>query len=328
MKLLRIIKKAGRKHEFYLFVVILLFTAVMTCINRQFLSLGTLFDVLNSSSMLGMLAIGTLIVMISGGIDISFSAIAAISMYVTVSILNAYGGNTLEAFAIACLVGGALGLINAFIIAYFNISTMIVTLATSNIFYGLLLQLVPHAHITSIPAFLADFGKARLFTIGSSEGGSVGLSAISATMLLITVLVALFLKFTSAGRNVFAIGGSKEAARRESISVWKTQILVYCLAGVLAGGASILNVTMIRYVNPFDVYGVTMDVIAAVVLGGARLSGGSGSVPGTILGVVLLFLIKNNLVLMGIPSVWDSVIVGTIIIVSITLTVTRAKKIR
>lgn len=325
MRLPLLVRKAGSRHETYLLLVIVLFSAAMAIVNPEFLSLANLFDVLNSSATLAVLAIGTVLVMISGGIDVSFSAIAAVSMYVTVSILNAHGGGTVAAFAIACLIGCLLGLVNAFLITYFEISTLIVTLATSNIFYGLLLQLVPRAHITSIPANLAAFGRAQVLSL---RGDTSGLTAISATMLAVAVIVGLLLKFTTTGRNIFAIGGNREAARRQGIAIWKVQAFVYGFAGVLAGLASILNVSLIRYVNPFDVYGVTIDVIAAVVLGGAKLSGGTGSVLGTILGVILVFLIKSNLVLMGIPSTWDSFIVGTIMIGSITLTVLRERRTR
>lgn len=325
MKTLPLVRKIIGKHELYLFLVILCFSAVMTAISPSFLSLENLLDVLNSSSTLGILAVGALLVMISGGIDVSFSAIAAVSMYVTVSLLNQTGGNTLYAFLIACGIGAGLGLINAGIISYFNISTLIVTLATSNIFYGLLLQLVPRAHITSIPGFLAAFGKSSVLVFSVTEGKTIGLSAISCTMILTMLVMGVVLHFTSVGRNIFAIGGSKEAAKRAGISIWKTQLFVYCVAGVLAGVASVTSVSLIRYVNPFDVYGLTLDVIAAVVLGGARLTGGAGSVLGTFLGVVILFLIKNNLVLMGVPSTWNSVIVGLIIIISVAITVLRKR---
>lgn len=315
-----------KRHEFYISLVIVAFSFVLAMINSQFLSLETLFDLLNSSASTGVLAIGTLIVMISGGIDVSFSAIAAVSMYVTVYTLNIYGGSTPIAFIMACLIGAVLGMVNAILVCLFNLPTMIVTLATSNIFYGTLMQTVPQAHIAKIPEFLADFGSKYVFVISTSGGKTIGLSAISTTMLAIAVITTLILRYTSLGRNIYAIGGSKEAAKRQGISIWKTQIFIYCFAGMMAGTASILNVSLIRYVNPFNVYGQTMDVIAAVVLGGACVSGGSGTVIGTILGVILLFLIKNNLVLMGIPSIWDSVIVGAIIIVSITLTTFRKRR--
>jgi hypothetical protein len=160
---------------------------------------------------------------------------------------------------------------------------------------------------------------------GAFPGKTIGLSAIAFAMILVMLIMSIVLRYTSIGRNVYALGGSREAAERAGISIWKTQFFVYCLAGMLAGIASILNVSMIRYVNPFNVYNVLMDVIAAVVLGGAKLSGGSGTIFGTFLGVFTLYMIKNSLILMGIPSTWDSVIVGLIIIVSVAFTASRKK---
>ena len=319
------ISRLARRHEFYLILIVVVFAVFMTILDPAFLSLERLFDLLHSSSTIGVLAAGVLLVMISGGIDVSFSAIAAVSMYVTVFLLNALGGSMVIAFLIACLIGGVLGLVNAGVISYFNIPTLIVTLATSNIFYGLLLQLAPRAHITSVPPFLAAFGKSYVIVVAKSGGKIIGLSAIAFTMMAALVLVAIMLRYLSVGRNVFAIGGGREAAKREGISVWKTQFFVYCAAGILAGVAAVLNASLIRYVNPFNVYGLTLDVIAAVVLGGARLTGGAGTVLGTFLGVAILFLIKNNLILMGVPSTWDSLIVGLIIVASVTITVFRKR---
>ncbi len=326
MNVSTLLRKATSRQEFYLISVIITFSVIMGFINPAFLSFENFFDVLNNCATLGVMAVGVLLVMISGGMDVSFSAIAAVAMYVTVSVLNVHGGTVFYAFAMAGIIGGLLGLVNASILSYFQISALIITLATSNVFYGLLLQLVPRAHITSIPKFRADFGNWIVLPIISFEDGkTIGLSAIAFAMILVMLIMSIVLRYTSIGRNVYALGGSREAAERAGISIWKTQFFVYCLAGMLAGIASILNVSMIRYVNPFNVYNVLMDVIAAVVLGGAKLSGGSGTIFGTFLGVFTLYMIKNSLILMGIPSTWDSVIVGLIIIVSVAFTASRKK---
>ena len=234
MNVSTLLRKATSRQEFYLISVIITFSVIMGFINPAFLSFENFFDVLNNCATLGVMAVGVLLVMISGGMDVSFSAIAAVAMYVTVSVLNVHGGTVFYAFAMAGIIGGLLGLVNATILSYFQISALIITLATSNVFYGLLLQLVPRAHITSIPKFLADFGNWIVLPIISFEDGkTIGLSAIAFAMILVMLIMSIVLRYTSIGRNVYALGGSREAAERAGISIWKTQFFVYCLAGML-----------------------------------------------------------------------------------------------
>ena len=136
---------------------------------------------------------------------------------------------------------------------------------------------------------------------------------------------ALVLKYTSVGRNSYAIGSAREAARRAGVSITRTNFVIYCLVGMLAGMASLFNISLVAIVQPYNIQNTTMDVIAAVVLGGAALSGGKGSITGCLLGVLFLYLIKTSLIKLGIPSTWDSVIVGGVLIVSIMLTMIRTK---
>jgi simple sugar transport system permease protein len=226
---------------------------------------------------------------------------------------------------IAGLLGVGLGAINAVLISFFNLPALIVTLATSNIFFGLLLENVPTAHISKVPEWVGKFGSGRIFELTNAAGNTYGLSYLAFTSLVLLAIFAIALRYTGLGRNIYAIGSSREAARRAGISIWRTQFFIYCFVGFLSGIASILNTSLISYVNPFNIQAVTMDVIAAVVLGGAALSGGKGSIIGSFLGVAILFLIKNSLVQLGVPSTWDSIIVGSVLIISIAITMIRSE---
>jgi len=217
---------------------------------------------------------------------------------------------------LASIISIALGSINAIIISYFKLPTLIVTLATSNILYGLLLESVPTAHLKTVPEYLVKFGRGQIY----------GIPYIIVSTFVILILTSIFLKFTQMGRNIYAIGNNLENAKRSGISIVHTQFMVYCLAGFMAGVASFLYVSLYRYVNPFNVYGLIIDVIAAVVLGGASLAGGYGSVLGTFLGAFLLSLIRNSLIMMGAPSIWDSAVVGFVILIGVGLTVIREKR--
>jgi len=275
-----------RSHEFYLFIIMVAYSLIVNSISKSFLTAENMFDILKSSSIMGVMAIGAFIVMLSGGIDISFPAIATVSMYVTVRILERFNGNLFLAFAMASVFGIMFGCVNALLVYYFNIPTLIVTLGTSSIFHGSMLSIARIPHIYTVPGYFFEFSKKYIFSWVNGEGVTIGLSTMTCTMLIIAILTWLLLHYTMLGRGIYAIGGNLEAAKR------------------------------VRHVHPFNLMGMLLDVIAAVVLGGASLAGGSGTVLGTMLGVGMIYFIKNSLILMKIPSYWDPVVIGLIIIVS------------
>ena len=309
-------KTIFRSHEFYLFILMVAYSLIVNNISKSFLTAENMFDILKSSSIMGVMAIGVLIVMLSGGIDISFPAIATVSVYVTVRILERFNGNLFLAFSMASIFGIMFGCVNAFLVYYFNIPTLIVTLGTSSIFHGMMLSIVKIPHIYTIPRYFFEFSKKYIFSWVNSEGVTIGFSTMTATMLIIAVLTWLLLRYTMLGRGIYAIGGNLEAAKRAGFRIMKIQFFVYSYIGFLSGIASILYVSLVRHVHPFNLMGMLLDVIAAVVLGGASLTGGSGTILGTMLGVGMIYFIKNSLILMKIPSYWDPVVIGLVIIVS------------
>jgi len=127
------------------------------------------------------------------------------------------------------------------------------------------------------------------------------------------------------GKGIYAIGGNLEAAKRAVFNIMKIQLFIYCFVGLLSRIASIQYGCLVRHVHPFNLMGMQLDVIAAVVLGGASLSGGSGTVLGTLLGVWMIYVIRNSLVLMRIPSYWDPVVIGLIIVVSTAINAYRSQ---
>jgi simple sugar transport system permease protein len=275
-----------------------------------------MFDILKSSSIMGVMAIGAFIVMLSGGIDISFPAIATVSMYVTVRILEKFSGNLFLAFAMASVFGVMFGCVNALLVHFFKIPTLIVTLGTSSIFHGAMLSIVKIPHIYTVPGYFFEFSKKYVFSWTTNEGVTIGLSSMTITMLSIAIVTWLILRYTMLGKGIYAIGGNLEAAQRAGFNIIKIQFFVYSYIGFLSGIASILYVSLVRHVHPFNLMGMLLDVIAAVVLGGASLTGGLGTVLGTLLGVGMIYFIKNSLVLMKIPSYWDPIVIGLIIIIS------------
>ena len=312
-----------RSHEFVLLLILIAFSVLVNAVSRSFFTAENLFDILKSSSIMGTMAIGVFVVMLSGGIDLSFPAIATVSMYVAVRVLQLFNGNLVLAFLLASLLGAALGCINAFLIYRFKIPTMIVTLGTASIFHGSMLTLAAVPHIYNVPAYFFEFSTKYIFSWTKSGGAAIGLSTLPFMMLLIAALTWLLLRFTMLGKGIYAIGGNAEAAKRAGFNIMKIQFFIYCFVGLLSGIASIQYVCLVRHVHPFNLMGMQLDVIAAVVLGGASLAGGSGTVLGTLLGVWMIYVIRNSLVLMRIPSYWDPFVIGLIIVASTAINAYR-----
>jgi len=313
------------RHELYLAAVLVLLASIIALINPAFLSLSNLFDLCKSSTVLGIFALGVLIVLLSGGIDISFTAIAALSMYVTSRVLPAAdsSGSVVVAFMIAGCLGLLLGLFNAFFISCYHLPTLIVTLGSAGVFRGFLLAFIGTKIVTSLPAGMVDFSRLSLFTSTLPGGETIGLSASFLLFIGAAVVVWVLLQYTVLGKGIYALGGNPEAAERAGFNIARLQFFIYGLVGFLSGMAGLTHACMMRNANPFDLVGTELVVIAAVVLGGASITGGRGTVIGTVLGVFLLVTINNRLILLGIPSYWQKVLVGLVIVVSTGITARR-----
>lgn len=316
------IKKLLRRNETVLIFAIIIFSLVIGSKSPEFFTLANLFDILRSSFVQLLFALGVLIVIISGGIDVSFPIVGIFSGYTAVIIMQKLELNPeslLIPIVLAVLIGIALGGFNAIAIAGFEIPTLIATLGTTGIFRGLMLSFIGASFISDIPIALDQFSTSDLIKFESDAGTLVRLHVLIIPVTIITILVALLLSRTIFGRSVYALGGGGEPTRRLGISVKRTQAKIYMLVGGLSGLAGILYVSLQRKANPYDLAGSELDVIAAVVLGGASIMGGYGTVFGTVLGVLFINMIKNNLVLLGVSSSWQRAAVGVLLVIGITI---------
>ncbi len=316
------------RNETLVFLVVVAFCVLTTAVDPAFLSLPTLFDLLRNSIVTGIFAIGVLLVLISGGIDVSFTAIAAFAMYTTTLTLVNLGIDVpwYGIFALSILIGTGLGLVNAVFIAGFRLPTLIVTLGTLSAFRGFLLTFVGSQLISNVPAGMRDFSRLTMLRGTTSEGYFYSLPWAFVALVLVVAGTWFLLNKTLLGRKIFAIGGSAESARRIGVGVRGVQVFVYAYVGALSGLAGIIHASLARVANPFDLVGLELSVIAAVVLGGARLTGGYGTITGTLLGVALIVLVSNSLILLGIPSTWQSVVIGALILLGTGLPAYHAKR--
>lgn len=322
------IKRLVSRHEFIIFVTIVALSALIGAVNPNFFSARNFFGLARSVTIAGIFALGVLIVLISGDIDVSFVGIAVVSMYTTIDFLAkaGYEGGMLLPFVLAALIGLVLGLINAIFIAGFKLPTLIVSIGTLSMFTGFMLFFVGSDIYNQIELWdsVSTFARSSLVTLDAGTG-TASLHPSVLILLVFSIFVAVVLRYTTLGRSIYAIGGDREAAARAGFNIARTQVIIYAFVGLLSGVGGMVSGVLSRQANPFSIVGTELDVIAAVVLGGASIMGGRGSVIGTLLGVLLITMVNNSLILLGIPSEWQRFVVGILILVGTGLPLLRAE---
>ncbi|TLP43916.1 ABC transporter permease [Cohaesibacter sp. CAU 1516] len=321
--------KLFKRSEFVIAVILLLSMVVIGLINPAFWQLDNLFSLMRSNVIIGIMALGVLVVMISGGIDVSFPAFAVAAMYLTVKGMIFFGHDgVIIPFIAAAMMGMLFGCLNAFFVYKFKMIPLIVTLGTGSMVRGFLLGIVGTSmiNINKMPDGLIDFAKTEVISMTKPDGTYFGLTAMVLIYVGLALLVHFVLRYTMIGRSVYALGGDSEAAKRVGFDVRRTTFFIYCFAGMLAGFGGLLHSGMIWLANPRDFVGLELDVIAAVVLGGASIFGGRGSVLGTMLGVFMLVMVKNSLIIMKVETTWQRVVVGIVIVIATAMTAWRDRK--
>ena len=307
-------KGAFRRHEVQIASIVVVMGVLFSLLSPAFASGSNLITLLESYSVMAIMAAGLLVVLISGGIDISFAAIAAVSQYLVATILVQWGGNWVVAFALAALFGGLLGVLNALLIHYLQALSVIVTISTMTFYFAILMFVTDGRSIYDLP----DWFTATIAPLG------IPFPVLVAAVVL--VLTAMLLKGLSLGRQIYGLGGNLEGAKRMGCNIVGLQCFVYGYSGVTAGIAGLVQAHRVEEVVPNALIGRELEVLAAVVLGGASLQGGIGTVTGTILGIVLLAILQNGLTLMGVSSYSFGFVTGIIILLSVSATAFAAKR--
>lgn len=316
--------KIFKKFEFFLFLVILALIVFFSFSTENFFTLENLLDLLISYSFLGIMAAGMLVVLISGGIDLSFTAIATVAQYIMAIIIIDYSGNLFSAFLVAGIIGIVLGSTNALLIYYLKAPAMIITIATLNLFYGFTIFITRGRWIYNFPDWFNQ--SHNVFSFTAADGTYYGVPLPVILLVLVFILTYIILNYTILGRKIFAMGGNIEAARRAGFNILGLTIFVYSYIGFLSGIGSVGQVLILHSVQPNAIVGRELEVIAATVLGGASLAGGAGSVLGTAMGVALLAIVWNGLIIMGVSSYWHKLIIGLIIICSVGINAYNRKR--
>ncbi|WP_328912246.1 MULTISPECIES: ABC transporter permease [unclassified Streptomyces] len=286
------------------FAVAVIFVVVAALTNDSFFTTDNLTNILSQMVTTGLLSLGMLMVILTGGIDLSVGAIVSLTGIMSAGLV---AGMPLPlAILLAILVGAGCGIVNGILVAHFRMAPFVVTLAAMTAFGGLTYV------YSKVPITPDNLG---FLTLGAKNIGVIPLSAIITVVLF--GLGWIFLNRTAAGRALLGIGGNEEAVRLAGVNVRNYLILAYVISGVCAGIAGVILASRVGIAQPNVGSGFELDAIAACVIGGAALSGGRGTIGGALGGVVLLGLIDNLLSLYDVESYWQQVLKGVIIAVAI-----------
>lgn len=312
-------RNLARRTETWLVLVILVMVLGLAAFSPGFLTVANLLDLVDAYSVAAIFACGLLVVLVFGGIDISFAGIAAVSQYLTALLLTKVGGGWLVAFASALLIGTALGLVNAALIHGLRLLAVIVTIANMSVMFGLLMYFTRGRSIFELPAWFEEGGVlVRLGGEAAQGGRGIALAHVAAVAAF--VLTWVLLNRLRVGRQLVAHGGNPEAAKRLGVNILGLHLLAYGYMGLMAGLGGLVQAHRVDEVVPNALIGRELDVLAAVVLGGASLNGGVGTVLGTLLGIVLLAVLKNGLLLLGVSSYAMNLVTGLVILLSVSAT--------
>ena len=305
-----------------LLLIIIIYSVFVGIKNPGFLQIQTVFDIAKTSSTTMIVAMVLLVVMISGGIDVSFMAIALFGSYTSLYIMIQTGISSLVfAFIVSMLIGVVLGLINAVLINWLKLPPFIITLGTQNLFHGIMTTFISDKSFGSgvLPECMHSFGQGTIFKIATANG-STGLTVSIIPVLLAGLATYFILRKTMIGRGIVAIGNDEESARRAGFNPFRIRLFVYAYSGALAGMMGIVYAAQVNALYPNKMVGDELTVVAAVVIGGTKITGGQGKIFGAVLGVLITYLLNSTLIMIGLSSSWNNLFVGAILVIAVALT--------
>jgi ribose/xylose/arabinose/galactoside ABC-type transport system permease subunit len=292
---------------------LLLLALVGTFATNGCLTQANFLNIGQQVSLVGIMAVGMTFVIVTGEIDLSVGSVYALGAVICGQLLgHGYGMTVAIAAGLAAGVGA--GLINGLVTVYLGLPSFIVTLGMLSAVRGATLLITNGAPISldTSHAEIASFSR-----LGQDK--LAGLPIQFVFMLAVFAVGIVLLRFTRFGFNVYAVGGSREAARLCGIDVARVRVLCFVLLGLLSALAGIIGLAFLDYVQGVTGQGLELTVITSVIVGGTALFGGSGTMLGTLTGVVLIGALNNILVLAGISSFWQTFVIGVVIIVAVAL---------
>lgn len=296
-------------------IVLIILLIIIGSVNSNFFSPENITNVLRSTSYIFIIGIAMTFVLITGGLDLSVGAVMAVGGILT-GLAATNGVPTVFSILIGLLFGAAVGAVNGILVVKARIPALIVTLGMMYACNGLTLIITQGTPVYPLPDGLKIIGQGSVCSIPNSI----------IVALVLAIIGAFVLKKTPYGRSVYAVGGNFETARVSGIDVNKVQISVYILVGVAAALTGILMAGRLNSAQPSAGNGYELKVVAAVVIGGTSMFGGSGKISGTFLGALLMIVIENGMLLMRISAYWQRLVVGVIMVLAVGLDQYRRKR--
>lgn len=295
-----------------LLIVLLMVMVYFATQNERFASLGNLRAVLIAAAPFALIALGQTIVILTGGIDLSVGSVIALGAMVSAWLaLRLPAEQIWVAAAVAVLVGLTAGLINGLIIAYLDVPPFVATLGMLTAASGFAYVIGGGAPINGLPENFGIIANAKLF----------GFQLPVYVMIVFFIIMGVVMRYSAFGLRVYAVGGNRTAAEVAGVNVRRTLVQVYTLSGLLAGISGVVLASRVISGPPNLGTGFELLAIAAVVIGGASLMGGRGTVWGTLLGLLIIQTLKNGLDIMVVPAYWQDVINGAVIVSAVAVDV-------
>lgn len=295
--------------QFTMVLILALLVIVFSFATQAFATLSNILNLLRQISMLGLVAVGMAIVLISGSLDLSVGAQISLVTVVAATLIVKLGFNPLIACILGVLCAVAISLINCFIIVKTGVFPMIATIAMTSVVQGLCYIIAKGVPIYGLSEGVKAIGQ-----------GYVGIIPIPIIiMAVVFVLGAVLLKKTHIGRYFYAVGGNKEATRLSGISTWKVQLLAHLILGVLTGLTGLIMMARIGSGQPKAGVAFEGDVLTACVVGGVALSGGSGTITGVFIGSLIIGVLSNGLSLMGVSEYYQLLFKGIVLLGAVSI---------
>ncbi len=295
---------AGRL-EFRMLVLAVIIAATLSILSPHFLTHSNIFNVLDQSVVIGIVAVGMTFVVFTGGIDLSVGSVAGLTGIILGLALREMP--IVPAICVAIAAGGFIGLLSGLLINMFGLAAFVVTLGVMAICRSLAYILSGQQAIADIPESMQDIVYTNILGIPSNV----------LFLVVLYVLAWAYLTYTKGGRTIYAVGSNKEAARAAGLNTAFYSVVPYVLSGALSAVAITFSTSQLLSADPLMGSQMELDAIAAVVIGGASLYGGRGSIVGTLFGVVIMVMIRNGLNLLGVSPFWQGTAIGTIIITAL-----------
>ncbi|MEA4942173.1 Ribose import permease protein RbsC [bioreactor metagenome] len=318
------IKKAIKSSQFALFLLFVVTVAIFGVINPDILTRASLFSLARTCAVPAIFALAIMIIMVIGELDMSFCMIGAFASYSTMYFLTEREMSSVSIFLVFLMsiaIGVVLQLFNWVLVDRLRLQSFIATLGTQSFLKGTILAFVSSSYIYKLPASVNKLGTWYLATASYSSGVASQLPGAIIFTLLMYVALYLTLEYTNFGRQLYAVGGDADAARRAGINVSRVRFFAFLIVGVICGVGGVVHNSLGRCSLPMptDLVGTELTGIAAVVLGRGSQMHAKGIAIGTLLGIVLLQFISNNLIMIGIPTYYQSFVTGAIIFVGLVM---------